>query len=200
MKRILWMCLMTVAVAGCGINRQAQQIKALEKCKYRVTSADQITVAGVDVRQMLKNGDLNLAALPGLAFGLLRQDVPLKARLNLEITNPSGNDASINEFEYKILINNQELANGLVNQEVNVKAGGSTIVPVSTEVNIYPFVSNSKVMGEIAEFMKSGKNGGPEKKGMLTLKIKPSIKVGGALVKYPGFITIDKEVSSKILL
>ncbi|MNY28339.1 hypothetical protein D3C86_1623100 [compost metagenome] len=54
-------------------------------------------------------------------------------------------------------------------------------------------------MGEISDFLKSSK-GGPEKKGVLTLKIRPSIRVGNTLVKYPGFITIDKEVSSKILL
>jgi hypothetical protein len=199
MKRILWCCLMAIAIAGCGISKQAQQIKALEKCKYRVTSAEQITVAGADVKKMLKDGDINMASLPGLAFGLLRKDVPLRAKLNLEVSNPSGNEASINQFEYKILINNQELANGLVNREVNVAAGGSTVVPVDMEVNIYPFISNNKVMAEIGDFIKSSK-GGPEKKGMLTLKIKPSIKVAGALIKYPGYITIDKEVSSKILL
>jgi len=190
---------MAIAVAGCGISKQAQQIKALEKCKYRVTSADQITIAGADVRKMFKDQDINIASLPGLAFALLRKDVPLRAKLNLEVSNPSADNAAINQFEYKILINNQELANGLVNQEVNVAAGSATVVPVNMEVNIYPFVSNNKVMAEIAEFVKSSK-GGAEKKGMLTLKIKPSIKIAGALVQYPGFITIDKEISSKILL
>ncbi|HKG06776.1 MAG TPA: LEA type 2 family protein [Pedobacter sp.] len=199
MKRILLLCLMAIAVAGCGISKQAQQIKALEKCKYRVTSADQITIAGADVRKMFKDQDINIASLPGLAFALLRKDVPLRAKLNLEVSNPSADNAAINQFEYKILINNQELANGLVNQEVNVAAGSATVVPVNMEVNIYPFVSNNKVMAEIAEFVKSSK-GGAEKKGMLTLKIKPSIKIAGALVQYPGFITIDKEISSKILL
>lgn len=203
MKRILLSCLTAIVissvVSSCGINKQAQQIKALEKCKYRITSAEQILVAGADVKQMVEGRDMNLAGLPGLAFGLLRKDVPLKARLNLEITNPSGNEAAINEFEYKILINDQELANGFINQAVNIAASSSTVVPVDMVVNIYPFISNNKVMGEISEFIKSSR-GGPEKKGMLTLKIKPSIKVGAALVKYPGFITIDKEVSSKILL
>jgi len=199
MKRILLVCLTAVAVSGCGINKQAQQIKALEKCKYRITSAEQIMVAGTDVKKLMGGQDMDLGSLPGLAFGLLRKDVPLKARLNLEVTNPTANDAAINEFEYKILINKQELANGFINQAVNVVAGGSTTVPVAMEVNIYPFISNNKVMGEISEFIKSSK-GGPEKKGMLTLKIRPSIKVGNALIKYPGFITIDKEVSSKILL
>ena len=200
MKRIVLFSLLVVAVSGCGINKQAQQIKALEKCTYKITSADEITVGGTDVKKLFEGQEINLASLPGLAFGLLRQDVPLKARLNLEVKNPSGDDAAINQFEYKILINNADLAEGVVNQEVNVPAGQSTVVPVNMVVNLYPFVSNSKVMGQITEFMKAGKNGGAEKKGLLTLKIRPSIKVGNSLVKYPGFITIDKEISSKILL
>jgi hypothetical protein len=200
MKKILLLCLSAIVISSCGINRQAQQIKALEKCTYRITSADQITLGGADVKKMINNQDINMGSLPGLALGLLRKDVPLRARLNLEVKNPTGDDASINEFEYKILINRQELATGFVNQALNVGAGQTSTVPVDMEINVYPFVSNSKVMGEITDFLKSGKNGGPEKKGILTLKIRPSIKVGNSIVKYPGFITIDKEVSSKILL
>jgi hypothetical protein len=200
MKKILLLCLSAIVISSCGINRQAQQIKALEKCTYRITSADQITLGGADVKKMINNQDINMGSLPGLALGLLRKDVPLRARLNLEVKNPTGDDASINEFEYKILINRQELATGFVNQALNVGAGQTSTVPVDLEINVYPFVSNSKVMGEITDFLKSGKNGGPEKKGILTLKIRPSIKVGNSIVKYPGFITIDKEVSSKILL
>lgn len=199
MKKIFLLCLTAVVIQSCGLNRQTQQIKALEKCTYRITSADQITLGGADVKKMIGNGDVNLGSLPALALGLLRKDVPLRARLNLEVKNPTANDAAINEFEYKILINRQELATGFVNQALNVAAGQASTVPVDMEVNVYPFISNSKVMGEISDFLKSSK-GGPEKKGILTLKIRPSIKVGNSLVKYPGFITIDKEVSSKILL
>ncbi|TCD00332.1 NDR1/HIN1-like protein [Pedobacter psychroterrae] len=199
MRKILSGCLIAIVIAGCGINKQAQQIKALEKCTYRIISADQITVGGADVKKLIKDQDINLASLPGLALGLLRQDVPLKARLNLEVKNPTGDAASINQFEYKILINKQELADGIVNQEVNIGAGQATVVPVDMQINLYPFLSNSKVMQEINEFLQAGK-GGPERKGILTLKIKPSIKVGNSVVKYPGYITIDKEVSSKILL
>jgi hypothetical protein len=200
MKKFFLYSLLIIGVCGCGINKQAQQIKALEKCTYRITSADEITVGGTDVKKLFDGQDINLASLPGIAFGLLRQDVPLKARLNLEVKNPSADMASINQFEYKILINNADLAEGVVNQEVIVPAGQSTVVPVNMIVNLYPFVSNKKVMSEVSEFLKAGKNGGAEKKGLLTLKIRPSIKVGNSLVKYPGFITIDKEISSKILL
>lgn len=197
MKKIIILCLTAIIIQSCSVSKQ--QIKALEKCTYKVVSADQISLGGSDVKRLLNGQELNLASLPGLALGLLRKDVPLKARINLEITNPTSNTAAINEFEYKILINKAEIASGFVNQEVRVEGGKSTVVPVDMVANIYPFVTNSKVMNEISEFIKGNKGGG-EKKGILTLKIRPSIKVAGALIKYPGFITIDKEVSSKILL
>jgi len=199
MKKIILFCLTVIVLQSCGINRQAQQIKALEKCTYRITSADNISLAGANVKNLLDWQNINLSSLPGLALGLLRRDIPLRAKLNLEIKNPTSDAAAINEFEYKILINKVELVNGFVNQNVNIDAGQSTIVPIDMVANLYPFISDSKVMDQITDFLKSSK-GGPEKKGILTLKIKPSFKVAGSLIKYPGFITIDKEISSKILL
>jgi len=199
MKSIIMICLAAITMAGCGVNKQAQQIKALEKCTYKVMSASNVTVGGADVKKMINMQDINLASLPGLAFGLLRKDVPLKARINMEITNPSSNLAAINEFEYKVLINKVDLANGFVNQMVSVEPGQSVVVPVDITANVYQFISNARVMSEISEFLKGG-GSGQERKGLVTLKIKPSIKVGNTLVKYPGYITIDKEVSSKILL
>jgi hypothetical protein len=199
MKKTILCGLLALTIFGCGVNKQAQQIKALEKCSYKILSASNITVGGTDIKNVINGENINFASLPGLAFGLLRKDVPLRGKLNMEISNPSSNDASINEFEYKILINNQELATGFVNQLVSVAAGAKTVVPVDVNMNIYQFISNKKVMDEVSKFLQAG-NGGTEQKGLLTLKIKPSIRVGNSLVKYPGFITIDKEISSKILL
>ena len=196
MKRLFIFCLAAVSLLGCGVNKQAQQIKALENCKYKVISASNLSVAGTNVQKLINNQNINLGSLPALAFGLLRKDVPLHATLNMEVMNPSSNQAAINEFEYKVLINNQELATGFVNQLVNVAAGQSVVVPVDINVNIYQFISNAKVMSEISDFMR----GSSGKKGLVTLKIRPSIMVGNTLVKYPGFISIDKEFSSKILL
>lgn len=199
MKKILLVCFVALTVMGCGVNKQAQQIKALEKCKYRINSAQNISVAGADVKKLMAGQNINLASLPALAFGLLRKDVPLHATLNMEVTNPSGSLAAINQFEYKVLINKQELATGFVNQLVSVGAGQSVVVPVDVNVNVYQFISNAKVMSEISDFLRGGSDG-VERKGLITLKIRPSIMVGNTLVQYPGFITIDKEVSSKILL
>lgn len=195
MKKIILLCFAAVTILGCGVNKQAQQIKALERCTYKVLSASNLTVAGTDVKKLVDNQDFNIGSLPALAFGLLRKDVPMRATLNLEITNPTGDLAAINQFDYKVLINNQELVDGFVNQQVSIPSGQSIVVPVALNVNVYQFISNQKVMSEISDFLKGG-----DRKGLVTLKIKPSIMIGGTVVKYPGYITIDKEFSSKILL
>ncbi len=199
MNKIFVFCLLAVTLISCGVNKQAQQMKALEKCTYVIASADQITVAGIAIQKVINQGSQNLGSLSGLALGLFRKDVPLRANLNLQITNPTSDVAAINEFEYKILVNREEVATGFVNQNVTIEPGKTIIVPVNVNANVYPLVSNKKLMDEVAKFLQAGK-GDPEQKGLVTLKIKPSFMVGKNLVKYPGFITIDKEISSKILL
>ncbi len=199
MKRLSILLLLAVLLAGCGLNKQARQIEALEKCTYEISSADSIYLAGRDVSQLVKNKTLELRNVPELALALFRKNIPLKARVNLTINNPTSTEAAINQFEYIVLIKNQEIANGFVNQKVSIEPGGTTTVPVRVNSNIYSFLSNGKTMEEILDFIRGGESGAAERKGVVTIKIKPTIDVGGKLVKYPGYITINKEVSSKIL-
>ncbi len=199
MNKLLLICLLAITCTSCGISRQTQQLKALEDCDYKITGANTITLAGTDVKKLIGSKTIDLSSLPGLAFGYLKKDIPLKANLQVEISNPSSALAAINNFDYIILVNKQELVSGTIDQRINIEAGKSVTVPIQMNANIYPFLSNQSIMKDISDFLGSTTTGN-EKKGLVTLKIRPSVMVGGALVKYPGFITIDKEVSSKILL
>lgn len=199
MIRLIHICLAVILLAGCGLNRQARQIEALEKCTYEISSADSIYLAGRDVSKLIKNRTFELNNVPELALALFRKNIPLKAKVNLKIDNPTSNPAAINQFEYIVLIKNQEIANGFVNQKVSIEPGGTATVPVRVNSNIYSFLSSGKTMEEILDFIRGGESGASERKGVVTIKIRPTIEVGGKLVKYPGYITIDKEVSSKIL-
>jgi len=200
MKEKLLLLLFTISIFGCGINRQAQQIKALENCTYKITSVQQVSIAGADVKKLMDQQSFSLTNLPGIALGLLRKDIPLKANLNLEITNPSGNLAAINQFEYKILVNNTDLAEGTVNQNVSIGQNQTVTVPVQLVSNIYGLVSNGNIFNDIIKAAQKGSSSKDEKLGLLTIKIKPTFMLGNTPVKYPGYITINKDISSKILL
>ena len=198
-RKLIWLSCIALIMSACGINKQAKQLQTLEDCIYEIRSADSIYVAGKDVSKMISNNAINIGSMPEFAWAYLQKNIPLKARINLKIKNPTQQDAAINRFEYQVLVKGQQLANGLVNQKVSIAAGDSIIVPVSVNANIYQILSNGNTMQEIIDFMKGGNDSATERKGIVTLKIKPSIAIGDNLVNYPGYITIEKEVSSKIL-
>jgi LEA14-like dessication related protein len=195
-KYILLLVIMSVFATACGVNKQTRELKALEDCKYNINSADSVYIAGIALKDFTTAKDSNLAKYPSIALGLLRKNIPIEGNVNLQITNPTSKQASINQFEYLILIKGKEVANGFVNQKVSVGAGSSTTVPIALKANIYSLLADEKIRNEILNFLNTDK----EQKGLVTLKIKPSIALGQKLIKYPGYISIDKELSNKILL
>ncbi len=199
MKRLVLLGMVALFASGCGLNKQARLLEAFEKCTYEINSADSVYVAGRDVSKLIRNRTFELRNIPELALAVFRRNIPLSAKVNLTINNPTSRTAAINQFEYIVLIKGQELANGFINQRVSIEPGGTTTVPVRVNSNIYSFLSNGKTMEEVIDFLRGGESGATEKKGMVTIRIKPTIEMGNKLVKYPGYISIDKEISSKIL-
>ena len=97
---------------SCGVGKQVSEAKAFGDCKYDIGSVDSVFLAGVDVREF-KNvksiSDFDMARYPGIALALLRKNVPLDLRVNVDITNPTKKRAAINQLEYKVLLTNSEI-------------------------------------------------------------------------------------------
>lgn len=180
-------------LTSCGVSRQKAQIENLGKCKYDIQSVDSIRVAGTSIQKIVKSDGIDLSALPSVALGMLRKNIPLDAVVRLRIQNPTLKKAAINQFQYIILFEKKQLAEGIVNQSISLDPGQSTIASVRLNTNIYELINN----GDLAGFIGSNSN---TKKGLFTIKIKPSINIAGKSLFYPGYITIDKEVSRNILL
>lgn len=179
--------------ASCGITNQKSLIENLGKCKFDIQSVDSVKIAGTSIQKIVKGDGLDLSALPSMALGMLRKNVPLDAVVRLKIDNPTLKKAAINQFQYVVLFEKQQLAEGIVNQSISLEPGQSTIASVRLSSNIYELINN----GDLTSFLGSNSD---TKKGLFTIKIKPSINIAGKSVFYPGYITIDKEVSRNILL
>ena len=185
----------------CAVNNQISQAKALGECRYTIASADSIYLAGIDVRQLRKLEDINPARYPRLATGLLTRNVPLDARLNINITNPTNKLAGINQLEYRILLAGQELFNGFLNQRIEVQpGGGTTLVPVRLNTNAYQLFTDPKTRDAFTQLVQNLSGAAGTQPSKLTIKIKPTLDLLGKQVNYPGYITIDQDVTNKILL
>lgn len=201
MKKIAFLALAILPFFGCtGLNKQVSQIKALEDCKYEISSVDSITVANVNVKEFLGKDKVDLIKMPRIALALLRKNVPLRGRVNLTINNPSDRLAAINQFEYKVLVKNREIAGGFVNQKIAVSPhGGTFTVPIHVNSNVYEVLSDDKAMDAVYDFIIGSGDETKERKGNVTIKIKPTLDFGNRKIEYPGYITIDKEISSRNL-
>jgi len=197
MKRSTFFSILLFLFISCNIGQQAKEIKTLTDCQYSLKDVSNIYISGTNVMETVKRNEFSLGSIPSLALGFISKNIPMKADLSVEITNPTNNSAAINYFDYEILLNDHLFTEGTIDQRVKINASSTTevIVPIST--NVYKFLINDSVRNNIEEFLKAAQNQ-TEATAIVTLRIKPAIYVGDNIVKYPGFIDVKKELSSSL--
>lgn len=182
-------------LSRCGVNKQVQQAKALGKCRFELVSADSVYLAGINMKQFEGQNNINLGTLPRLAMGFISKSIPLDARLILKITNPTAETAAINQFEYKILLKNNEVFTGYVNQRVEVSpVGGTTRVPIVISTNAYHLITDAQTRDAFADLVQNFSGAKNARKSIVTIKIRPTLDLGNKEIKYPGYITFEKEI------
>ncbi|MCY7353350.1 MAG: hypothetical protein LH606_22265 [Cytophagaceae bacterium] len=203
MKKLTFFLLAISALlfTRCGVNKQIAEAKALGDCKFNINSADSVYLAGVDVRQFRSMRDFDLTRYPQLGLAVLRKNVPLDVRINLGVTNPTNRLAAINQLEYRILLKGTELFNGFLNQRIEVApGGGQTSIPIRLNANAYSLLTDANTRDSFLELVRNLAGAEDAKATRLTIKIKPTLALGNKQVNYPGYITIDQDVTNKILL
>lgn len=199
--RIIFLAIgVAFSATSCSLDRQAKALRALEKCRYEFISADSVFLAGTDINKLVANGRVDVSRLPGVAMGFLSRDVPLSGILNVRITNPTSNLAGIQQFAYKVEVEDREVLDGLSDLSIEVPAGETIVVPVKLRTNVYKFLSDRETLDKLIAFIQSARNGTADEKINLTFKIKPTLALGNKEINYPGYIRIDKEVTADFLI
>jgi hypothetical protein len=197
MRHYLSIIITLILFNSCQVKEQADQLKALENCTYGIVSADSVYIAGTDARNLVANGGLNLLQAPQLAFAYMQQKMPVKATLQLQVTNNGTEEAGINKFEYKVLIKDTQILDGFIDQKIAVAPnGGTATVPVKIDKDFYPLISSQTNQQAVADFLGAQ----TEKTMMVTFRIKPRFIVGSQEIEYPDYIDVKKELTNTTLL
>lgn len=187
---ILCCVLVGLLLTGCAINKN--QIDALSKFNYTVESLQDVRLAGRNMDSFTGKDGVNISALPGIAVAMLRQDLPLEARINMKVSNPTTTTTKINSFKYLIEIQGKPMFEGTVDENLHLSTGESTVVPLTFKANIFGTAKEEGIENVLNElFTRKGE-------GFLVLKIKPSIKIGNSNIYYPGYITVDRNLAKSI--
>lgn len=192
--RLFIVCFVSILLmTGCGFTNQKKEIENLTKCKFALEQIDKFELAGVPIDNLLSAGDSDLLKVPKILLALMDQRLPLNMRMNVQVENPAKEKASVNTFDYILLFEDVEVANGTMVQPLEVEGGEVKVVPFDIKGDIYELVQSKSDV--FLDFIK----GDSKQKAKLTLKVKPSFKIAGKLVKSPVFFNIDKYITKDML-
>jgi hypothetical protein len=198
------LCALAFVFTQCSVSRQIKEAKSLGDCTFRLQSIDSVYLAGIDVRELrniTKVSDIDVSRYPGLGLAFLRKNIPLDLRVNLEANNPTKKMAAVQEFEYKVLLSSNEIFSGVVNRRIEIAPGtGRTFIPISLGANAYELFTNDQTRDEFLKMFEALTGKKDAAKSKLTIKIKPTLALGSQRVNYPGYITLEKEITSDMIL
>lgn len=174
-------------------------MKNFGKSKFRLLSVDSTTLAGVDVRKVNQASDISLEDKARIIAAYAAGALPLYAKLNLEAKNTTSKPASMNSFDWIMLLDGDEVATGTSHQQIVLPADSTISVPFSLPVNTDLRRLASKGPRNAIANLALGLVDLSRNPTRLYLKIRPTIMIGSRSFKYPGYVTVTKDFNANQL-
>lgn len=192
MKKIPVYILCLLVLSGCSA---LSELSAFKSCEFRLYSFQEPAICGIDISDRRSWSDFSFMDAQVVGANLLRGTLPFDITVNVEVRNPGKSTAAVNSIEWQAFIDDLELAGGILDRRVEVPpSGGLAIIPLKVHADMFDYVEgeNPQTMMNFAMNLLGAGN----QPSQITMKIKPSVLVGGQNIAYPGFFTITQEFSS----
>lgn len=186
-KRILAVLIVTVTLFSCdSLQKGLMSTYNMVNCEYSYKSISGLSISGINV----SNG-LSLTAIPKITSILsgTATSIPMDFTLNLNVKNPNQSEALMNGLQYIISIDGIQFTTGSINQTLNIASGQTQTLPLSIGFDLATLMkgeSKDAVIDIAKNFAGIG-----SKKSEVTLKLKPSFKVGTSMITSPIYIPVS---------
>ena len=201
MKKKIISCMLIAATcmtfSSCEVlqsmGNQMAELANLSNCEYSLKDVTGLTVAGVNVKK-LTNGQITASDVLNLTSALVNKKVPMSMNVNINVKNPTDNNAALSMMDWILDIDGSQFANGTSNQKYTITKKATTAVPLGVNTDLYSMFSKDGITS-LKNFVSSFKNDGTSSK--VGLRIKPSLNVGSYTVPMPNYIKVEKKTGSQ---
>ena len=114
--------------------------------------------------------------------------------MNVEVLNPGSSHAAVNSVEWIAFLDDLQLAQGTVQQRVEVGPSGTSIIPIRVRADLFDYLEGDNPSAML-NFALNLINAGSQA-SQVSMKIKPSVLIGSKEILYPDYFTISKEYKS----
>lgn len=188
-----------IIISGCFIGLYScsylKELSALKECEFRMTTVENMLLAGVDISKIVTTRDYSLEQTGKITKSILQGTLPLSFILNIEVKNPNQNNASLNRLEYIALIDTTQVASGSLEEHIVIPAaGGIATIPLNVRTDLLDLLKKAPINTLLNFTLNLADNG--KRPVRVSVKIKPWIQVGARNIEYPGYLTITKDFST----
>lgn len=185
-KSIYFIFLLSFLLVNC---RAYKELKALQTCNFKAISIENIQLAGYDLKSKKNITDFSFLEIGKIGKDYTEKKLILSYTIPIQAQNPNQKLAAMNRLEWKLMLDEIEILNGISNSRVEIPAQQSTTFPLNIKMNITDILSQ-KSLQELQELAFNLID--EHKKGTrLKLKVKPYLRVGEKQLRTPVFMNVD---------
>lgn len=195
-KEINTTLILIIAIfTSCSVLQQTSEITAFTKCEFRIESARNMKLAGVNIQDKHSMSDLSFMEVTKIGSILAGGTLPLTFDLNVQIKNPNPGMAAMNKLDWILNIDDIEMTRGVLNQRVEIPANTVYDFPVAMTLDLMKSLSGKS--GDALINFAINLSGTGCRPTRIKLKAKPTILIGSTPIGYPGYITIRQEFGTQ---
>jgi hypothetical protein len=184
--------LVILLFSACSVTNQFNQAKQLSQCDFEIKQIEDIHLAGIPLKEGMKESDLNAGQMMQLAGSIFAGKLPLDMNVALMVKNPNKKAAAINKLDYNILLDGHELLSGNLAEPVFIPAADSVIVKIPVGTDLYSILSGESSAAVINLGFKL--TGHESREAEVEVRVKPYIKIGSRDLPYPAYIVLKEKL------
>jgi hypothetical protein len=187
--------LLVLVFSSCSVLQQTSEMKTFAKCEFRIESARNMKLAGVNVQDKTAKSQISLTDLAKIGGAIAGGTLPLTFDLNIQVKNPNPKTAAMNKLDWILIIDDIEMTRGILNQRVEIQANMVSEFPVAMSLDLMKSLSGKS--GDALINFALNLAGTGSRPTRIKLKAKPTIMVGTTPIEYPGYITVKQEFGAQ---
>lgn len=171
---------------------QANSLANLKNCEFNLKNVDNVSVAGINVKN-LTQGKLTSTDLVKLVAAYQTKKVPLSMNVNMNVKNPTSQQAALSVLDWILAIDGTDMASGTSDKRYTINPSTTTTIPLAVNTDLGDLFSKKGVEA-LKAFASSFTNDGTSSK--VGLKVKPSLSVGSTNIPFPNYIKLEKKTGN----
>lgn len=190
---ILVVLVASLMVACTSMN----ELVAFSKCDFNFKSVTDVRLANLDVSRLRNYSEMSPIDAIQLVSALGSGKLNLDLTVNVNARNNNPTKASLSGFDYILWIDDVQMLDGSMEQQFDIQPGASVNMPMRFSIDLWKVLrseSRDKILN--FGFGLATKNADVSR---VKLSLKPYLRVGDTVTKFPSYITIggDKIMPKK---